>query len=1426
MFGTEDLANLTKESFEKKHADLVGVQMTEDSTDPLDLFEDALLSIFDERMPAAGNPGQSIKFSHPALPTKDSTITYQIPDVHAKSTHLFAHHQWDSGVLLARMIASSSTDAIGADSDSLRYPAADVRAQSVVELGAGTGLPGLVSSLLDAQTVLITDYDDPALITTISSNVKAVCPGRSPSVIEAKGLTWNTRQHIDAALSKTQEAEGFSRVLAADTLWVSSAHVALLQTMRALLRKDAQSRILLLAGFHTGRPAISRFLQRAAGELSDDDDAIKIQDPESDILIPDWEDSQFGGIWERHIDGTVRPWQGVRPKAWLRQVNGVHTSELRGLETAADEEMGDIGDRANLGDIRASPTMNRSSRVHKSTKIPNVKLRPATSDYHHAGSSDAAKREAAQRQSEREDIEHYRSIRRAAAGASSSRRRAISVAASISDDDHEDQQATTADLQDDDEDEDDDEDFGRAQVLPLANVVLCFSSISDDDRRVDLTHCASQLGARIEADLREDVHYLICDRVGSAKYYQAVEHGKFIVKPSWLEDIQKRYHADLPFEWVKLLNRHRLNALEGLHLMFSGFKGDKRRMMETAEKLGAAVTNELRQDNGVTHIISNTDEGPEGSLIATLRAIRGNLANGTMQNQAKIDFYNSLRIVWGEWLDDCEQADAALQETLYCLWNPKPTIQQRSEMLQKIRSHQLSGGAVHPCLAMHQQLSYTSIQHGNSQAHGLRSDLAPGSSSGARRKPPPALSSMLQPPIPTVQHPNARETRSGGQRGPVQDSVQQSNIMNQRRSTKFEEGPRAERLPSQPVKRKAADMAEVFPNGRSNAGPSKIARIGGTAKSNPFAPGAATVRSYPVEAGPHTDAHDSISRAGSMPRQTGSDFFNNYRFRIKLPNAQHAQSAKDFLESYGAIVLGSRDRSIRADYTLVPIFYPHEPAPWEGELVTKLFIERCEIDERVLPLSTSFGLRPSPFERIEGASDLVVCLAGFNTDDYVMNVMDSQQAERVITEAGGRVIDTLNRKTCTHLLCTDMVVSRAQRSNTYDAAVKAGIPTVGLSFLRTLLEKGVIEPPCRRTRSRSELGRSHSDTSILIPTQSESVSHMAQSDLDSPVKHPGLLQKCSTLASICVAWTTAGEPDKKLLKQACAVGIKTVRIGDPSTTHLLHKGAFDQECAKGQTARSVHLVHPEWLRACLATGAHADETLYPADLGRVQPLAEATQRQRSAPPGDMPVNNVLAVLDEAAELGGTAPPSPMLTTVVNSSGTSGQDLEEAERQAFLLAFPDTCGETARMLAGLNADLGFATGSNGAAGSNGGVTLRKMRPQRALGRTTSNGSAGEREPRPPPPVTVEPDGEGAVSTGISQINFLSETPPVPAVIGYEDNTKKERAKLLAALQREGMVHDAEVDPVEDVVSTTPSKGRAGAGSSKHRVQARRQPGTRH
>ena len=107
--------------------------MTDEGEDDLAIFQDGLYTLFAHHQPAHGDPGTSHVFAHGRV-----TLHYGIPAQSASNTRLFAHYQWDAGLLLARMVADARVD---------------VRAQSVVELGAGTGLPGLVAASVGAAKV-------------------------------------------------------------------------------------------------------------------------------------------------------------------------------------------------------------------------------------------------------------------------------------------------------------------------------------------------------------------------------------------------------------------------------------------------------------------------------------------------------------------------------------------------------------------------------------------------------------------------------------------------------------------------------------------------------------------------------------------------------------------------------------------------------------------------------------------------------------------------------------------------------------------------------------------------------------------------------------------------------------------------------------------------------------------------------------------------------------------------------------------------------------------------------------------------------------------------------------------------------------------------------------------------------------------------
>lgn len=326
---------------------------------PTSFFEDSLYSLFSHNQPAHGDPGDVCTYSHPNLPLRTTAerasrqqtgIQYGITKNNAVNNRLFAHFQWDAGLYLADMIAEQSFGSkgkrkaakVGENQDNASF--ADVRGKSVVELGAGTGLPGLVACLMGADRVVLTDYPDQLILENLRRNVDFAMPPSLPAVhlsevpntsdnsarprIHVHGLEWGNAEQEAKVLSATEQRQGFDIVLAADVLWISSAHSSLIQSIRTLLRHCATARCILVAGFHTGRPAVRRFFVELA-------QAGATQGG----IVPDWE-TKHGGIWQRHVDGTERP---LTP-GWVPVKTSLPTTFT---SSTIEEDMGDISDRSS-----------------------------------------------------------------------------------------------------------------------------------------------------------------------------------------------------------------------------------------------------------------------------------------------------------------------------------------------------------------------------------------------------------------------------------------------------------------------------------------------------------------------------------------------------------------------------------------------------------------------------------------------------------------------------------------------------------------------------------------------------------------------------------------------------------------------------------------------------------------------------------------------------------------------------------------------------------------------------------------------------------------------------------------------------------------------------------------------------------------------
>ncbi|KAN0115014.1 hypothetical protein V8E51_004558 [Hyaloscypha variabilis] len=176
-----------------------------------------------------------------------------------------------------------------------------VQGERVLELGAGTGLAGIVAGLKGAKEVVISDYPAPEVLENIKNNVERNVLSRKDASgvgeVRVKGHEWGV---LDDAFSK-ESKESFGKILVADCLWMPWQHLNLLKSIRWFMK--AGGKAWVVAGFHTGRAKMRGFYEESA--LS-----------EAGLEIEK--------IWERNAEGTEREWvldRGIEDvteqKRWL-----------------------------------------------------------------------------------------------------------------------------------------------------------------------------------------------------------------------------------------------------------------------------------------------------------------------------------------------------------------------------------------------------------------------------------------------------------------------------------------------------------------------------------------------------------------------------------------------------------------------------------------------------------------------------------------------------------------------------------------------------------------------------------------------------------------------------------------------------------------------------------------------------------------------------------------------------------------------------------------------------------------------------------------------------------------------------------------------------------------------------------------------------
>lgn len=165
---------------------------------------------------------------------------------------LWAHHIWNA----ATVVADWFDDVSFKDG---------VAGSTVLELGAGSGLPGIVAGMNGASVVVLTDYPEARLMYNLSLNFLANPVSTKGTVRAVEPYKWG--EDVAGLMRHLPEgSEGFDWVVCSDLIFNHSSHGAILATLAKTLH-PTRGRAIVAHSHHVTRAAAKDMgLFRMAGE--------------------------------------------------------------------------------------------------------------------------------------------------------------------------------------------------------------------------------------------------------------------------------------------------------------------------------------------------------------------------------------------------------------------------------------------------------------------------------------------------------------------------------------------------------------------------------------------------------------------------------------------------------------------------------------------------------------------------------------------------------------------------------------------------------------------------------------------------------------------------------------------------------------------------------------------------------------------------------------------------------------------------------------------------------------------------------------------------------------------------------------------------------------------------------------------------------
>ncbi|KAF2834233.1 hypothetical protein M501DRAFT_1001389 [Patellaria atrata CBS 101060] len=121
-----------------------------------------------------------------------------------------------------------------------------VAGKTILELGAGGGLPSLIAAISGASIVVVTDYPDEDLVENLHFNIAHCNLFPKDTRIIAEGYLWGApATNLMSHLPLTDRPKGFDVLILADLLFNHSEHLKLVRTVQQTLKRATDARALV-----------------------------------------------------------------------------------------------------------------------------------------------------------------------------------------------------------------------------------------------------------------------------------------------------------------------------------------------------------------------------------------------------------------------------------------------------------------------------------------------------------------------------------------------------------------------------------------------------------------------------------------------------------------------------------------------------------------------------------------------------------------------------------------------------------------------------------------------------------------------------------------------------------------------------------------------------------------------------------------------------------------------------------------------------------------------------------------------------------------------------------------------------------------------------------------------------------------------------